>query len=276
MLRGRVIAVVGIGAAVACAPAAEATPGTTYGGAAFDDGKLSGPTISLVHRADGSLVGRVGTSISCGRKPFINVAIRVTAPPTGDAFTATGDTLLLERARVVATVSGTLTPAGAEGTVAFSFTGRLADCVVEPLPFSLRAASAPAAGPAPPPPAALRFGLTRQATGGVLLPVALKVSASGRRVRGAWQATMRCGPRARWPVTNYSPPARIRDDAFVQRERFTIRYGNGERHRWRVVFRGRFTADGAVGSLRARMRIRRRGHTYFPCDSGTRRWTATG
>ena len=52
--------------------------------------------------------------------------------------------------------------------------------------------------------------------------------------------------------------------------------GVREAERYRVIFRGRFTADGARGTLRARMQITEPGSTYHPCDSGTRRWTASG
>jgi hypothetical protein len=106
---------------------------------------------------------------------------------------------------------------------------------------------------------AVRFGLTSQSEAGVQLPVALQVRPSGRRVNGLWQATLRCG-RTRIPITDFSPLARIRSGGTCARkERFTIRYGDGEREHYRVTFRGRFTADGARGTLRARMQLTKPG-----------------
>lgn len=62
---------------------------------------------------------------------------------------------------------------------------------------------------------------------------------------------------------------------FRRRERFTIRYRDGSRDRYRVSFGGQLLSDGAVGTLRVRMRIvTRRGRTLGRCDSGVRRWAA--
>jgi hypothetical protein len=44
------------------------------------------------------------------------------------------------------------------------------------------------------------------------------------------------------------------------------------RQDYRVTFSGRFLADGAVGTLRARMVWRERGKRSFPCVSGTQNW----
>ena len=41
-----------------------------------------------------------------------------------------------------------------------------------------------------------------------------------------------------------------------------------------MSFKGRFLADGAVGTLRARSQLREKGKRYYPCDSGTQTWAA--
>jgi hypothetical protein len=138
-----------------------------------------------------------------------------------------------------------------------------------------RAETAPTGAVARPAPGALLWGLSAQAAGAFRLPVALKVDAAGSRVMGLWQARMRCGPKAVLTVVNLTPPTRIRADAtFGRRERYSIRYRDGSVDRYRVVFRGRLRADGAAGTLRARMQTSEPGASFFPCDSGTRRWTA--
>jgi hypothetical protein len=76
-------------------------------------------------------------------------------------------------------------------------------------------------------------------------------------------------------VVSLTPPTRIRADAtFGRRERYSIRYRDGSVDRYRVVFRGRLLGDGAAGTLRARTQTSKPGASFFPCDSGTRRWTA--
>ena len=39
-------------------------------------------------------------------------------------------------------------------------------------------------------------------------------------------------------------------------------------------FRGRFLADGAAGTLRARMQTYERGKRFIPCYSGLQTWAA--
>ena len=41
-----------------------------------------------------------------------------------------------------------------------------------------------------------------------------------------------------------------------------------------MTFTGRFLADGAVGTLRARSQYREKGKRYYPSDSGTQTWAA--
>ena len=137
----------------------------------------------------------------------------------------------------------------------------------------LHTESAPAGAPAPAA-GTLFAGLTGQAAGGVRLPVALRVTKNGR-VYGYWQAMMKCGPKASIPLCNQSPTTTVKPDGtFSRSETYTIRYTDGSSDRYRVNFNGRFLADGATGTLRARMQTRKKGTSYYPCDSGTQTWTA--
>ena len=74
---------------------------------------------------------------------------------------------------------------------------------------------------------------------------------------------------------NVTPATTVRPDgSFSRTERFTIRYTDGSTERYRVKFSGRFLADGAVGTLSARMQAYERGKRYYPCFSGTQSWVA--
>jgi hypothetical protein len=66
------------------------------------------------------------------------------------------------------------------------------------------------------------------------------------------------------------------DASFVSHERWTIRYANGAVERFRAVFRGRFVAGGAEGTIRVRSTTRHPSRRYPPCDSGRQRWSARG
>ena len=106
------------------------------------------------------------------------------------------------------------------------------------------------------------------------LPVAVRVAKNGR-MYSFWQVTMRCGPKAVVAFGNVTPTTTVKaDGTFSRNETFTIRYADGSSERYRVSFKGRFLADGAVGTLRARMQTRKKGKRYYPCDSGTQTWAA--
>jgi hypothetical protein len=45
--------------------------------------------------------------------------------------------------------------------------------------------------------------------------------------------------------------------SFAKPERYAIRYKDGTTDRFRISFAGRFLGDGAVGTLRARVKPRR-------------------
>jgi hypothetical protein len=72
-------------------------------------------------------------------------------------------------------------------------------------------------------------------------------------------------------MLDQTPRTDVRPDGtFSSTQRYVIRYPDAPAERYRVTVRGRFLADGAVGTLRARMLSGRRGR----CDSGTHTWTA--
>ena len=64
------------------------------------------------------------------------------------------------------------------------------------------------------------------------------------------------------------------DGTFLDDKPYTVRYRDGSSERYRIRFEGRFLADGVVGTLRARMQTRKKGKSYYPCDSGTQTWSA--
>ena len=52
------------------------------------------------------------------------------------------------------------------------------------------------------------------------------------------------------PLYNHSPTAKIKPDGtFSRTESFTIQYTDGSSERYRVSFKGRFLADGVIGTL---------------------------
>jgi hypothetical protein len=126
-------------------------------------------------------------------------------------------------------------------------------------PFVLRTESAPAGAPAVP-------------AAGLRLPLSLRVTKNGR-VYAVWQAMMTCG-RVRIGVLDFTPSRAIKaDGTFGGSQTYTIRY-RGFSERYRVTFSGQFLADGARGTLRARMQFRDGKRRYVPCLSGQQTWTA--
>jgi hypothetical protein len=263
------ILVVGAVAFVASAPAALAD--TQYGGTGFNAKRASGPSVTLVRHDDGRIDVRLASGYGCGKAYYTNRVVRLSgSTPDGVSFTATGSTRLSGRGKVTYTLTGTLAPDGVTGEIKEG----AKNCPRYTLSVALKPESAPAGAPTPAPGNALLGGLTSQAAGAFRLPVSVKVTKDGR-FYALWQASMKCGPKAVLPVWNVTPTSKVKPDGtFSRSETYTIRYSDGSRDRYRVNFSGRFLADGATGTLRARMQTRKRGHRYYPCDSGTQTWTA--
>jgi hypothetical protein len=254
---------------LAAAPPAQAD--TQYGGTGNTARQAGGPPLSLVRHDDGRIVARLGSGYTCGKRSYLNriVTLKGTSPD-GVSFTATGTTRLSGKGAVRYTVSGTLTPDTATGTLTQGRKG----CPNYSWGILLHTESAPAGAPAVPAAGSLFAGLTGQTAGGVRQPIGLRVTNNGK-VYAYWLVMMRCGPKARIPLYNNSPTAVIKPDGtFSRNETFIARYTDGSSERYRVSFKGRFLADGVTGTLRARMQTRKKGKSYYPCDSGTQTWAA--
>jgi hypothetical protein len=251
------------------APTAHAD--TQYGGVAALRNSPAGPSISLVRQDDGRVTARLGFGYTCRKQSFYNYVVKLKgSTPDGVNFTAAGKQKLRGLGTLRLAMSGTLAADSAAGTL----TMRLARCPHYTRDVVLRTESAPAGAPAMPPAASLFTGLTGQSASGIRQAVALRITKKGR-VWSSWGATMKCGPKATSQLVNNTPTTSIKPDgSFSRYEVYTIRWADGSRERYRVTFKGRFLADGAVGTLRARSQLRRKGHSYYPCDSGTINWSA--
>jgi hypothetical protein len=252
---------------LAAAPPANAD--TQYGGTASLRGRPAGPTVALVRHDDGRITGRLSVAYECKHRSFTNEIVRLKGSTAdGVSFSAAGKLKWRARGTVRFALTGALAPDSVSGKLVTSLKG----CPKYTRDVALRTESAPAGAPAVPAAAGLFSGLTAQAAGGIRLPVALRVT-SQRRVWAVWQAQMRCGPKAVVPMGNTTPTSAIKPDGtFSRSETYTIRFRGGLSERYRVTFKGRFLADGAVGTLRARMQTRKKGKSYYPCDSGTQTW----
>jgi hypothetical protein len=251
----------------ATAPAARAE--THYGGAGIRNGAPAVPSISIVHRDDGTVIGRIAAGHVCPNHFIGTMVIRVRGRVNGQAFSLSGSTRL-RTGRVRATLTGTLTPDTATGRVRVR--GRRG-CDAYARGFVVRAASAPAGPPAVPARNSTLHGLTSQSASGMRLPVSVRVARNGRVV--VWtQAMLKCR-RSSVPMLDGTSPISIKaDGTFSRTHRYVIRYSDAPDEHYRVTVRGRFLADGAVGTVSARMVWRERGARYYPCRSGTRTWAA--
>jgi len=257
-------------AAVILAFPASAHADTFYGGAAFKDGRQSGPAIGLVAKADGGVAANVSFTYGCGKARIYDVVVQLKGRLKGTTFTAKGKRRLAKPGGLVRfTLTGTVAPD--------SVTGRLKlrnHCGSPTRSVVLRTAAAPAGAPAVPAPGALFYGLTNAIDHGIRTPVTFRVAKNGRLLALTW-ASMRCGEVTE-PVSNASPSAAIKPDgSFSRNEGFTVRYADGSRDRFKVIFNGRFLADGATGTLRIRVTQHFR-HGTAHCDTGPLTWTARG
>jgi hypothetical protein len=252
------------------APTAHAD--TTYGGTSAWHNAPAGPVISLVRHDDGRVTARLGLAYGCRKHSFSNYVVRLKgSTPDGVSFSASGRQRLRGVGTLRLTMTGTLAPDSVSGKIV---TGA-PNCPKYTRDVVLRTESAPAGAPAVPPAGSLFTGLTAQTIGGHRLALALRVTKKGR-VWAAWQATMACGPKGGTSsIVNDTPSTRIKPDgSFSRSEVYTIRWTDGSRERFRVSFKGQFRADGVSGTLRARSTRRGGGTRWYPCDSGTRTWSA--
>jgi outer membrane protein assembly factor BamB len=257
----------------------EAIPLERYVGGRAPGRRTPGLVVTLVR--NGSQVrARVGFSLDCRRTSYPFVVSRPVGSTDGTTFTAAARTRVDRGLRARVTIRGSFTADGVTATSRLRVvrrrggtrgcrggrSGRL----------RLRREPAPAGQPAGSAPnGSVLLGSSDQRSAGLPLGAALRVVDRGRRIVASWQALARC-PRGPLPIDNHSPPMRItRNGTFRRRERFTIRYRDGSRDRYRVSFAGQLLTDGAVGTLRVRVSlVTRRGRTLARCDSGVRRWAA--
>ena len=251
------------------APAAHAD--TNYGGSALVNGAPAAPYIGLVRHDDGRIAVRVAIAYKCRDVHNSNIVARLSGRTAdGVNFSASGSTRWQGLGRLRFTVTGTLAPDSVAGKVKLSVRG----CPGYTRPLSLRSESAPVGAAAAPPVSTLFSGLSGQSASGVRLPVSVRVAASGR-VYAIWTATMKCGPKAVIGTGVGMPPTKLKaDGSFLDTKPYTIRYTDGSSERYRIRFEGRFLADGVVGTLRVRMQRRKKGNSYYACDSGTQTWAA--
>ncbi len=251
------------------APTAQAD--TQYGGVAALRNSPAGPSTTLVRHDDGRITVRLGFGYTCRKQSYYNYVVKLKgSTPDGVNFTAAGKQRLPGRGTLRFSISGTLAPDSAAGTLKMG----MARCPKYTRDLVLRTESAPAGAPTAPPAASLFAGMTGQAAAGIRLAVALRVTKKGR-VWSTWAAMMKCGPKATSHLINNSPTTTVEPDgSFSRSETYTIRWDDGVRERYRVTFKGRFMADGAAGTLRARSQLHKKGHRYYPCDSGTIAWAA--
>ena len=152
--------------------------------------------------------------------------------------------------------------------------GRRVRCTSGTRPVELRSVAADPGTPAGPTASGLYLGTTESAWRGRVAPISFQVNKAGTRIPSAiWGATISC-PGAQEYLANISPSMKIRSDGtFSRTERFTSRFSNAT-DRVRVIFRGRFTAAGATGTINIRQRTRFRNGARMTCRSGTIRWHA--
>lgn len=253
------------------APTAHAD--TMYAGTGLAGGKLpANPIIQMLRRDNGQIVARLSLSISCRKVADSSMTVRLKgSTPDGASFTASGRSKLNKVGYVRATMTGTLTADAASGTIRVRNPG---GCKGFTNSFSLRTESAPAGAPAVAGAGALMFGMSRQSTGGLRMAVSLRVAKNGRAY-AFWQATMKCG-KSRFPILDVTPTRKVKaDGTFGGNQTYTIRYTDHS-ERYTVSFHGQFLADGARGTLRARMQWIQGTRKFVPCVSGSQTWTARG
>jgi len=224
--------------------------------------------MSLVVRDNGTVVARASSGYDCrgyGGTAFVRLSGRV----RGQTVTARGVSRLRGGAMRVS-LTGTVGPDAVTGRVRV----RVRGCYRVTRSFVLRGPGVPAGAPAAATPGTVLYGLTSQSAGRIRLPVSIRVARNGR-IFAYWQAKLRCTRGTIVSMLNVTPPTTVKPDGtFSRTERYRIRFSDGPDEDYRVTFKGRFLADGAVGTLRARMVWRERGTRYFPCVSGTQNWVA--
>lgn len=249
--------------------ASDARADVPYAGSVLYKTSLGNGSISLTRHDNGQVTGRINVAYHCKGYAVGNAIIRVKGSANGAAFTASGSSGT-RPGRIRLSLRGTLDGANGAGRV----TARLKRCLKFTRSFALRTPSAPVGGAALPPRASLFYGFSTQHAGGAPLPVSLRVAKNGR-VYAIWEAISTCQRNFKFPVLNVTPTTSVNKTGYFSRtENYTIRYSDAPTRKFHVNFKGRFLADGAVGTLSATVKFYYRGKAYATCRSGTVNWTA--
>jgi hypothetical protein len=256
-------------AAMFLVAASAAAADTQYGGMTIrSQNRFAGPLIALARHDDGSVTGRLALAYRCENDNFPNFYIRVKGAMNGQNFSASGKVRLRGVGTLRYTLTGALTPDGGAGRIRAR-----GGCHGYTRDFAVRAAGAPAGAPAMPARASIKHGVTSQSAAGIAHAVSVHVASNGR-VEGEWTASIRCGKQTLMR-TNHTPTTTVKaDGTFARTEHFNVKYRDGSTERFTAIFKGRFLADGATGTLRLRMITRKKGYHYVPCDSGVQTWAA--
>jgi hypothetical protein len=260
-----------VAAAVLLVAAPAARADTSYGGATVPANKRGSALISLVRHDDGRLSARVSVTYTCGHFSAPAAIFRLKGSFDGTNVSLSGSAPWNGKRTLHFSLTGTLTADAVSGTASLSKKG----CRTYTNPFALRPTSAPVGAPAAPVPGQQLFGTTSQSSGGLPLSVALRVTAQAR-IYAVWQTTMRCGGSGpyRYVMTDLTPSRAVKaGGTFGGSETYTVRYTD-HTQTYRVRFTGRLLADGATGTLSARMTYHDGKRRYPSCASGTRTWTA--
>ena len=268
---------------VFAAPAAAAPiPGASYGGGVplgFND-RLGSVFVDAHVAADGSTARvRVNVRTRCGggltlnqrfvASGAIDAAGRLRAGGRGHRYVGPGVERRKPRGR--GSVNLVFDGANASGTVRARVGTR---CDSGARSVQLRVANtdvSPAAGSTA---GAAYFGTVDRAYRGLRTAFALRVNGAGTRIRAAiFGAGLHCARGVQY-LANISPPMKINSDGTFRRvERFTMRYRNAV-DRTRIVFDGRFTAQGATGAVSVVQVTTLRDGRRATCRSGRIAWNA--
>ena len=238
--------------------------------------------IALAPRAGGVAL-RFDTTLRCGGDVYV-VTARALAPLSAGHLSVAGrGHLPLGRGRVTWhwSLTADVGTRGAAGVLTVGGRRRVGSrstsCSRAPRrPFRALVASAPSGPPASPHPGGSYLGLSGVSLGGGLRgPVVLRVMPSGK-VAARWTVAARCGRGSAERLTNLTPATTVAaNGSFHRAERFSQRFSDAV-VRYRAFFGGRFTSDGAAGTLRLRARVYDRGgrRLLTRCDTTSKRWSA--
>jgi hypothetical protein len=287
-MRRYVIAVLMSTAGLLASDATALAQNATFGGGRFasiERSRAYRPTVGMTVQPRGDRISlRFSTTVLCGRISH-DVGGIAEIPWNGSTYAAEGvGRVRLERGRVdfAWEIRGTVMGAASDGILRVVgrqvVGGRTTACTKRPVrAYQTRAPFSRTGMGSGPEPGGAYLGTTDTiVTDDLPGPVALRISKDGRRVGGRWEASAACGSGPREIFTNFTPSSYVRPDgSFYRAERFAQRFSDAF-VRYQVRFSGRFTSEGAWGTLYLRTAVYDRTGKKLRtrCDSGVRNWTA--